>query len=60
MVNAEIADALKCLHNELVNEIDNQNAGRLDDAQIQILADCIKNSVKTTHNKFCEPEEKII
>lgn len=42
MVNTEIADALKCLHNELVNEIDNQNAGRLDDEQIQILADCIK------------------
>lgn len=60
MVNVEIADVLKCLHNELVNEIDNQNAGRLDDVQIQILADCIKNSVKTTHNKFCEPEEKII
>lgn len=34
MVNVEIADALKCLYNELVNEIDNQNAGRLDDAQI--------------------------
>lgn len=60
MVNVEIADALKCLYNELVNEIDNQNAGRLDDAQTQILADCIKNAVKTTHNKFCEPEEKII
>lgn len=42
MVNVEIADVLKCLYNELVNEIDNQNAGRLDDVQIQILADCIK------------------
>lgn len=60
MVNVEIADVMKCLYNELVNEIDNQNAGRLDDVQIQILADCIKNAVKTTHNKFCEPEEKII
>lgn len=59
MVNVEIADALKCLYNELVNEIDNQNAGRLDDAQIQILADCIKNAVKTTHNKFCKPDDKM-
>lgn len=62
MVNTEIADALKCLHNELVNEIDNQNAGRLDDEQIQILADCIKtlskllitNSVNQTTKCFSD------
>ena len=60
MANVEIARALKCLHNELVNEIDNHCAGILDDNQIQILTNCIKNAVKTTHNKFCEPEEKMI
>lgn len=60
MVNTEIADVLKCLYDELVNEIDIQNAGRLDNTQIQILADCIKNSIKSTHNKFCIPENKII
>lgn len=60
MVNSEISRVLKCLYNELVSEIDNQNAGRLDDEQIQILSDCIKNAVKNTHNQFCAPDEKII
>ena len=60
MVNTEIADVLKCLYNELVKENDIQNAGRFDNVQTQILADCIKNSVKSTHNKFCTPENKII
>ena len=60
MVNTEIADVLKCLHNELISEITIQNAGRLDDPQVQILADCVTAAVKTTHNKFCKPEDKII
>lgn len=58
MVNTEIADVLKCLYNELVNEIDNQNDGN-PNFDVCTLADCVKKSVKTTHNKFCEPQDKI-
>lgn len=58
MVNTEISDVLKCLYNELVNEIDNQNAEN-PDFDARILADCVKNAVKVTHNRFCEPQDKI-
>lgn len=58
MVNSEIAAAMKCLYGELVNEIDNQNEGN-PNFDIHTLADCVKNAVKTTHNKFCEPQDKI-
>ncbi len=59
MVNSDITAVLKCLYNELVNEIDNQNAGNID-INTGVLADAVKNAVKTTHNKFCEPEDKIL
>lgn len=59
MVNEEIATAMKCLYNELVNEIDNHNAENIDE-NTAILAEAVKNAVKTTHNKFCEPKDKII
>lgn len=58
MVNPEIAAAMKSLYNELINEIDSQNKGN-PDFGVYTLADCIKNAVKTTHNKFCEPQDKI-
>lgn len=58
MVNPEIAAAMKSLYNELINEIDIQNKGN-PDFDVYTLSDCIKNAVKTTHNKFFEPQDKI-
>lgn len=59
MSNSDIADVLKCLYNNLVNEIDNHCAGRLDE-NTEILAESVKNAVKTTYNNFCEPSNKIL
>lgn len=59
MVSKEIAAAMKCLYNELVNEIDNHLAVDIDEGT-EALANAVKNAVKTTHNKFCEPKDKII
>lgn len=59
MVNKEISAAMKCLYNELVNEIDNHLTVKLGEDS-EALAEAVKNAVKTTHNKFCEPKDKII
>lgn len=58
MTNSEIATAFKILYTELVNEIDNHNAGRID-ASTEVLADAVKAAIRNAHNCYCEPDDQI-
>lgn len=58
MSNAEISKLLKSLYDNLVNEIDNQLGGSLDDNS-QRLGDAVKTAVKEVHNEYCDPSDRI-
>ena len=58
MSNSEISKVLKSLYDNLVNEIDNQLGGALDDSSQQ-LGDAVKSAVKAVYNEYCEPSDRI-
>lgn len=58
MSNSEISKILKSLYNNLVNEIDIQRGGSLDDSSQQ-LGDAVKAAVKDVHNEYCDPSDRI-
>lgn len=58
MSNFEISKVLKSLYVNLVNEIDNQLGGSLDDSS-QRLGDAVKAAVKEVHNEYCDPSDRI-
>lgn len=58
MSNSEISKVLKSLYNNLVNEIDIQRGGSLDDSSQQ-LDDAVKAAVKDVYNEYCDPSDRI-
>lgn len=58
MSNSEISKVLKSLYNNLVNEIDIQRGGSLDDSSQQ-LGDVVKAAVKDVYNEYCDPSDRI-
>lgn len=58
MSDVEISKVLKSLHDNLVNEIENQLGGSLDDSTSK-LADALITAVKDTYNEHCEPSDRI-
>ena len=58
MSNSEISKVLKSLYNNLVNEIDIQRGGSLDDSSQQ-LGDAVKAAVKDVYNGYCDPSDRI-
>lgn len=58
MSNSEISKVLKSLYNNLVNEIDIQRGGSLDDSSQQ-LGDAVKAVVKDVYNEYCDPSDRI-
>lgn len=58
MSNSEISKVLKSLYDNLVNEIDNQRGGLLDDSSQQ-LGDAVKAAVKEVYNGYCDPSDRI-
>ena len=59
MSNTEICKVLNSLYYNLVNEIDNQLGGALDDRSSK-LAEALKAAVRDTHNEYCSnPDEHI-
>ena len=58
MSNSEISKVLKSLYDNLVNEIDNQRGGLLDDSSQQ-LGDAEKAAVKEVYNEYCDPSDRI-
>ena len=58
MSNSEISKLLKSLYDNLVNEIDNQLGGALDDSS-QRLGEAVKAAVKTVYNEYCESTDRI-
>lgn len=58
MSNSEISKVLKSLYSNLVNEIDIQRGGSLDDSSQQ-LGDAVKAAVKYVYNEYCDPSDRI-
>lgn len=58
MSNSEISKVLKSLYSNLVNEIDIQRGGSLDDSSQQ-LGDAVKAAVKDVYNEYCDPSDRI-
>lgn len=58
MSNSEISKVLKSLYDNLVNEIDNQRGGSLDDSS-QRLGDAVKAAVNEVYNEYCDPSDRI-